>query len=85
MTRRFDRLFPPAHRREDERLRWAEAHLWALVAWFGGREHDNPYAARDVAAAEQYVKRYCADGRDMRAEHHAARAALSRTEDAPDE
>lgn len=45
----------------------AEAHLWALVVWFGGK-YEHPYINRDVAAAARYVERYLAD-EDMTARH----------------
>jgi hypothetical protein len=50
-----------------ERLHEAEAHLWALVVWFGG-EHEHPYINRDLAAAAQYVRRHLR-GVDMTARH----------------
>lgn len=58
---------------EVERLHEAEAHLWALVVWFG-YEHEHPYINRDVAAAAQYVEQHLS-GEDMTARHRAVLAA----------
>jgi hypothetical protein len=58
---------PCAATPDEDRLREAEAHLWALVVWFGG-PHENPYVQRDLNAAAAYVDRHLA-GEDMTARH----------------
>lgn len=68
--------------RERERLREAEAHLWALVVWFGG-EHVHPYINRDVAAAASYVNRHLSNSDEMTARHRAIIARLDVTPDSP--
>lgn len=59
------------------RLREAEAHLWALVVWFGS-EHEHPYINRDLAAAARYVKQHLS-AEDMTARHRAVIAQLDVT------
>lgn len=68
----------------EARLREAEAHLWALVVWFGVK-HDNPYLDRDLGAAADYVERHLRD--ENMAERHRvfqeiARATLAAVSDA---
>jgi hypothetical protein len=50
-------------------MREVEAHLWALVVWFGGA-YDDPYVNRDVAAAARYVECHLS-GEDMTTRHRA--------------
>jgi hypothetical protein len=53
----------------EERLREAEAHLWAMVVHFGGRGY-SPHVQRDVSAASRYVNEHLAE-QDMTARHRA--------------
>lgn len=62
------------------RLQEAEAHLWAMVVWFGGR-HDHPYIDRDVAAAATYIERHTA-GRAMGEIHRHVIAGSAAPSDA---
>lgn len=57
----------PAETVED-RLREAEAHLWALVVWLGG-EYEHPYVNRDMLAASAYVNQHLTDSAEMTARH----------------
>jgi hypothetical protein len=58
----------------ESRLHEAEAHLWALVVWFGVPQ-ENPYVARDMAAAAAYVERHL-KGEDMTARHREVMRAF---------
>lgn len=60
-------MSPLSSQCDTKRLRETEAHLWALVVWFGGT-HENPYINRDIQAAAGYVNHHLG-GEDMTARH----------------
>lgn len=65
----------------EQRLAEAEAHLWALVIWFGGR-YEHSHMDRDVQAAARYVNRHLG-AEDMTTRHRAAMAAEAEGADQP--